>query len=235
MWLFSCSVTTASPAALMSTIFGLGVLGYDLGNPAEIDVSHGAAIDVAVADAEQDERTGGRLRDDPVIQLLVALVLDDHRERSLIGAERDRVGLTAHIAGARHRLRRKVDHGNLAGRMRLVLRSHHSNEGVAAQHRDGGWLTVERDEARGHGRSRIGDIHKTHRRLRRVRVDERHAVLGRRDDLRDRGRRRIAVRGQVRHDREAGDPVEGQFVLSSSRGAPKRCQGSNAARQSSGA
>ena len=177
---------------------GLGILGAICGEAGQVGANHAAAVHGAVGERHDRNPAARQLRERAVVDLLVALVLDRHRDEA-----RRRVRRPRSRAGRRGRRTRSrpagdVDCGEAARGLGQALAGVDADEGGAAARRHRGRLAVEDEAAQRRGRGRIGDVDEADRLVRAVAVDERHAVPARRDDLGGGGRGRSDALGQVR-------------------------------------
>ena len=152
-WLFSWRLTTASLRRLMSTNSGSGSSGASLRQAGERDGAQPQRRQV-----EDLQRAGRQLRDQAVVDVLVALVLDHDRRVALVGRDGDGVGLAGEREPPDDLPRGEVDDRELAARVGEALGGVDGDERPAADRRDARRLAAHVERAAGLRVRAAGDV-----------------------------------------------------------------------------
>ena len=184
-------------------VLGLGIGRRDGGQAGERDrpQAHGAEV-------EDLQHAGRGLGDEPVADVLVALVLDHDRRVAAIGGDVDRVGLPGERDRRQDRVRARVHDREPAARRDEARARVDRDERAVAHGGDARRLAAHVDRPAGAWRAGPADVDEAEPAGRRVRVDQRPPVGRRVDDLR-RGHGRLRLAGtQVRRHVERARVIE---------------------------
>ena len=88
-----------------------GVFRGDVRKAGDVGPDESVALHLAVGERHDGDEAGRKLRDDAIIQILVALVLDGDGHEVAVRGDRNAVGLAAEVAGAGLAAARDVDGG----------------------------------------------------------------------------------------------------------------------------
>ncbi len=138
MWLFSCRGDGGDVLVVDADVLGLGIARRRIGQAGQVNVAGAPALRLAL-EVDDAQETGGQLRDQPVVEVLVALVLDGDSGVAAFGADGDGVRLAAHWDGRDALgLRRvaDVEHGQHAVRLGVAERGIHRDQRIVLMHRD---------------------------------------------------------------------------------------------------
>jgi len=182
----------------------------DLGQAGQVDVPRAPARRLAL-EVDDAQKACGQLRDQPVVEVLVALVLDRHCGIATPRADGDGIRLAAHgQRGDASGLRRvaNVEHRQHAIGLGEAERGIHRDQRVVAMYGHRGRFAFQLDKARRLRRFRIANVHQTDALARAVGVDQCAAVAAHRGDLGDGLPGGILIATQVAKEREGRDPLE---------------------------
>ncbi len=191
----------------------LGIVAGDLGETGQRHMLDRRAIGRPVLQRQDHEIACRHLRDLPVIDVLVALVLDRDCGKRPILVHGHRVRLAAEIAGGVHLPPGNVDHGEHAGRLGKAFARVDGNERFGAGYRDRSRLPAERDDTACLRRLGIGDVDEPDALAGTVGIDQRIAVFACGDDFGRCRRVPLGSLGQIRGHRKGRDAIEYLFGL----------------------